>query len=125
MSKISSEFILGSAIGYFFSNNLLVFTLGLATGVVIQEKFGSVYKFSEFCYDSTKEIIKQKISKLTFRWWRVNNNTVPSNNTLNVFLDEQHNSNVDNDDDEPLDDEPLDQDNKINLNGNSLKNKVD
>jgi len=64
MSKISSEFIVGSAIGYFFANNILIFTLGVATGVVIQEKFGSVYKFSQFCYDSSVELYKQQITKL-------------------------------------------------------------
>jgi hypothetical protein len=76
MSKISSEFIVGSAIGYFFANNILIFTFGVATGVVIQEKFGSVYKFSQFCYDSSVELYKQQLSKLKSKF---NKNTDKNN----------------------------------------------
>jgi len=75
MSKISSEFIIGSAIGYFFANNILVFSLGVATGVVIQEKFGSVYKFSQFCYDSTIEIYKQQVALVKSKFNKNTNST--------------------------------------------------
>jgi hypothetical protein len=112
MSKISSEFILGSAIGYFFSNNFLVFTLGIATGVVIQEKFGSVYKFSEFCYDSSKDVLKQQYSKLTSKWKKPNTNNSINFSSINNILDEIK--------------DDLNNDNlEMNKNGNSLKNKED
>jgi hypothetical protein len=102
MSKISSEFIVGSAIGYFCSNNLLVFTLGLATGVVIQEKFGSVYKFTQFCYDSSKLILKNQINKISSRW---NANKIDNNLQNENISDINENTSLEN--------------------ANSLKNKED
>ena len=107
MSKISSEFIVGSAIGYFCSNNLLVFTLGLATGVVIQEKFGSVYKFTQFCYDSSKLILKNQITKISSKW---NGNKID-----NTLQDENIADNLHNNINE----------NTSLENANSLKNKED
>ena len=110
MSKISSEFILGSAIGYFFSNNLFVFTLGLVSGVVIQENFGSLYKFSEFCFDSSKELLKQNLSKIMGKFGRANNENLSKKDVINNMVDEINN----------------DSNNDSNIvNANGLKNKED
>lgn len=132
MSKISSEFIMGSAIGYFFSNNLLVFSLGVATGVIIQEKFGSVYKFSEFCYDRSKEILKEQLSKLTGRLSRSNKNNLEID-IIDDILEEMQNDrdkvdNANNQESEESEDEPSDNHETFKLdtankNANSLKNK--
>lgn len=118
MSKINSEFILGSIIGYFFSNSFLVFTLGIATGVVIQEKFGSVYNFSQFCFDSSKTILNQKLSKLLKKNNKINNDITIKSYDREDILDENNilselNSNDSNED----------TDNAIFSNSNSLKNK--
>lgn len=96
MSKISSEFILGSAIGYFFSNNFLVFTLGLATGVVIQEKFGSVYKFTEFCLDSSKEFVHQKVTDLKNKFKNNTENLTSLEKDESILLNQELNELNDN-----------------------------
>lgn len=116
MSKINSEFIIGSILGYFFSNSFFVFTLGIATGIVIQEKFGSVYKFSEFCYDSSKEIIKQKLSKVTQKYTKVNNDNITTNNGLSDIFNENDNNSKNEDVDGSNEDNDF-------SNANSLKNK--
>lgn len=100
MSKISSEFILGSAIGYFFSNNLLVFTLGVATGVFIQEKFGSVYKFTEFCLDSSKEFVIQKAKELKTKFSGNSLNKLSLEENLSNITNEQINNNIENESDD-------------------------
>jgi hypothetical protein len=63
MSRIGSDFLVGGVVGYFMSNNLVSFGLGVAAGIIIQEKFGSVYKFSLFCYDSAKSYISKYLPK--------------------------------------------------------------
>jgi|LakMenEpi03Aug12_release.lakeMendotaPanAssembly.Ray.scaffolds.fasta_scaffold2912504_1 hypothetical protein len=105
MSKINSEFILGSAVAYFFSNNYLVFTLGVATGVIIQEKFGSVYRFSQFCYDSSIKIINNNFSKLFGKNVNKKNDNKLVDNDIDI-----HNSNIA-------------EDNNTIIDSNSLKNK--
>ena len=122
MSKINSEFIIGSMIGYFFSNSFFVFTLGVATGVVIQEKFGSVYKFSEFCYDSSKEILKRKLSKVTQKFSIVNNDNITTiNDVRSDILDVNNTSLTELDSNEDIDSNNTD--NNVFSNANSLKNK--
>ena len=125
MSKINSEFIIGSMIGYFFSNSFFVFTLGVATGVVIQEKFGSVYKFSEFCYDSSKEIIKQKLSKVIQKYSKVNNDNITTNDVLSDILDETNINRLTelNSDDSNDDSDGSNTNDNGFSNANSLKNK--
>ena len=126
MSKINSEFIIGSMIGYFFSNSFFVFTLGVATGVVIQEKFGSVYKFSEFCYDNSKEILKQKLSKVTQKFSKVNNDNITiTNDVRSDSLDVNNTSltELDNNEDSNEDSDSNNTDNNVFSNANSLKNK--
>jgi len=91
MSKISSEFILGSAIGYFFSNNFIVFTFGLATGVIIQEKFGSVYKFTEFCLDSSKQFVHQKVINLKNKFKNNPKNIISLEKDESILLNEELN----------------------------------
>jgi hypothetical protein len=121
MSKINSEFILGSMIGYFFSNSFFVFTLGIATGVVIQEKFGSVYKFTEFCYDSSKEIVKKNLSKVTQKFNKDKKDNIARNVVISDILDKSNNSTSELDSNEDSNDDNTDS--NVFLNVNSLKNK--
>jgi hypothetical protein len=121
MSKINSEFILGSMIGYFFSNSFFVFTLGIATGVVIQEKFGSVYKFTEFCYDSSKEIVKKNLSKVTQKFNKDKKDNIARNVVISNTLDKSNNSTSELDSNEDSNDDNTDS--NVFLNVNSLKNK--
>ncbi len=64
MSKESRELILGGTIGYFLSNNIFIYSLGVVTGIIIQEKFGSVYKFSQFCVDSVVGVSRDFFKKI-------------------------------------------------------------
>jgi hypothetical protein len=121
MSKINSEFILGSMIGYFFSNSFFVFTLGIATGVVIQEKFGSVYKFTEFCYDSSKEIVKKNLSKVTQKFNKDKKDNIARNVVISDILDKSNNSTSELDSNEDSNGDNTDS--NVFLNVNSLKNK--
>ncbi len=67
MPNISNDFILGALIGYFLQNYLIVFILGLASGVVVVERYGSVSNiFSwlmEHSTDNIREIVSLYIKK--------------------------------------------------------------
>lgn len=81
MSKLSKEFILGSVLGYFFSNNFFIFGLGFTTGILVQEKYGSLYKFTQFTY----ETISNKVNKY---FVKVDKTSIPDDQ-INILKDKE------------------------------------
>jgi hypothetical protein len=54
----SPNLLLGLVLGYFFSTSFFIFSAGIVVGVVIQEQFGSVYKFGLFVLDISKQYLQ-------------------------------------------------------------------
>ena len=82
MSKLSKEFIFGGVLGYFFSTNFFIFGLGFATGILIQEKFGSLYKFTQFTYE-------MGLSKFDQYFGKVDKIPIQDNEIINLKDKEQ------------------------------------
>jgi len=62
MSRISNELILGLIIGYFLQNYLIIFILGLCSGMFIVEKYGAMSNICKWSYKSTNENIREMFS---------------------------------------------------------------
>ena len=67
MPNISNDFVLGALIGYFLQHSLIVFVLGLASGIVIVERYGSVSNIFSWLMahstDNIREIVSLYIKK--------------------------------------------------------------
>lgn len=62
MPNISNDFVLGALIGYFLQNSLIVFVLGLASGVVIVERYGSVSNIFSWLMTHSTDNIREIVS---------------------------------------------------------------
>jgi hypothetical protein len=81
MSTISNELILGLLIGYFLQNYLIIFILGLCSGIFIVEKYGPISNICKWSYKSTNENIREVFSAYIRRKPVViENNTVENEN---------------------------------------------
>jgi type III secretory pathway component EscT len=63
MTEKISNLLLGVMLGYFMSTSFFAFSTGVIAGVIIQEQYGSVYKFSLFCYDVSTQYLSNYKSK--------------------------------------------------------------
>ena len=62
MNPISNDFILGTLIGYFLQNYLIIFMLGLISGIVVVEKYGSIANMFKSSIKSTNGNIREIFS---------------------------------------------------------------
>jgi len=42
-----ADFVLGTIVGYMLASSLVTFILGIGLGIILQEKYGSLWKFGE------------------------------------------------------------------------------
>jgi hypothetical protein len=42
-----ADFVLGTIVGYMLASSLVTFLLGIGLGLILQEKYGSLWKFGE------------------------------------------------------------------------------
>ena len=62
MSPISNEFILGTLIGYFLQNYFIIFILGLISGILIVEKYGSISNTCKWSIKNANENVREIFS---------------------------------------------------------------
>ena len=59
---LNNDFILGGILGFFLYNNIFVFILGISTGILVQENYGSIPQLIQRAFDSA-----DKNAKLIYR----------------------------------------------------------